>query len=68
MYLFSQGVEKDYVEAYAWFNLSAENGNNFAAKSREDLESRMSPQQLTGAQKRTEELWKLIAKKLTDSK
>ena len=68
MYLFSQGVEKDYVEAYAWFNLSAENGYNMAAKRRDSLGRLMPPRQLTAAQKRTEELKKLIAEKLTDSK
>ena len=68
MHYFGQGVEKDYVDAYAWFNLAAAHGYDSAAESRDKLEGRMSPRQVADAQKRTEELKKLIADKLPTSK
>ena len=56
-------MEKDYVDAYAWFNLAAANGSENAGKARNTSEKKMSPQQVADAQKRTKELKKLIADK-----
>jgi TPR repeat protein len=50
-----KGVPKDYAEAYAWYNLSSMT-NKDAVTNRDDLEKRMSPQQVADAQKRTTEL------------
>ena len=49
------GVEKDSVEAYAWWNLASATDKD-AAEKRDDLEKKMSPQQVADAQKRTKEL------------
>lgn len=68
MYLFGQGVEKDNVDAYAWFNLSAANGSDDAAWRRDSIERLLSPQQIADAQKRTEKLKKLIAERQAGSK
>ena len=68
MYYFGKGVEKDYVEAYAWFNLASANDYGEAAKLRDTMETRMSPQQITTAQERTKELKKLIAEKQAAAK
>ena len=54
-YLLGLGVEKDYVEAYAWFNLASVIDAD-SAKYRDELEKKMSPQQVAEAQKRTKVL------------
>ena len=55
MYGDGHGVEKDFVEAYAWLNLAAKFDEK-SAKQRDSLELRMTPQQIADAQKRTKEL------------
>ena len=67
IYLFGQGVEKDNVDAYAWLNLSAANGSDDAAWRRDSIVRMLTPQQISDAEKRTEELKKLIAEKQADS-
>lgn len=59
MYELGQGVAKDYAEAYAYYNLAAQFYEE-AAKLRDALEERMSPQQVAEAQKGTRELRALI--------
>src|SRR5206468_794252 len=54
-YANGQGVEQDYAEAYAWYDLAASTQKP-AATWRDDLEKKMSPQQIADAQKRTKEL------------
>lgn len=56
-------MEKDYAEAYAWYNLASKTDED-AAKNRDDLEKKMSPQQVADAQKRTKELRAQIEAKL----
>jgi TPR repeat protein len=56
------GVKKDYVEAYAWFNLAAKKYDR-AALDRDDLGKSMSPQQFVDAKRRTKELWAQIEAK-----
>jgi hypothetical protein len=51
------------VEAYAWLNLAART-NERAAVVRDDLEKKMSPQQIVDAKKRTKELRAQIEAKL----
>ena len=48
-------MEKDYAEAYAWCNLASKT-DKAAAKNRDTLEKKMSPQQVAEGQKRTKEL------------
>ena len=52
-----QGVPKDYVLAYMWLNLSAAAGDALAQKARESVEKKMSPEQITEAQRMCRE-WK----------
>jgi hypothetical protein len=52
-------VKKDYVEAYAWWNLAAQTDAN-AANERNLLEKKMTSKQVVEAQKRTKELRSLI--------
>jgi len=61
-YELGSGVKKDYVEAYAWFNLAAKMYDR-AALDRDDLGKSMSPQQFVDAKRRTKELWAQIEAK-----
>jgi TPR repeat protein len=51
------GVSKDPVAAYLWLSLAATQGERFAEKSRNDLQSTMTPAQLAEAQRLVAE-WK----------
>jgi uncharacterized protein len=51
------GVQQDYVLAHMWFNLSAAQGNQEAAKRRDDLATQMTPAQIAKAQQLARE-WK----------
>lgn len=66
-YQFGHGVEKDYSEAYAWYNLAAIKITG-AAEFRDDLENKMSPQQIADAQQRTKQLRALIDSKTKNAK
>jgi TPR repeat protein len=59
MYSYGRGVPKDYVRAQMWFILSAEQGNQTAAKKREINAQHMTPAQIAEAQKLARE-WKPI--------
>ncbi len=56
MYFFGQGVSKDYVQAYMWFDLAAskfspgEDGDK-VVKARDDVAKRMTPAQISEAHK-----------------
>ncbi len=58
-----KGVEKDEVEAYAWFDLAARSVRD-APRIRDELGSKMSPEQLAAGKKRAEELRAQIEAKL----
>jgi TPR repeat protein len=62
-YHLGQGVPKDDVEAYAWSNLAARAASSAAANC-DDLEKRMSPQQVAAAKKRAKELQAMMDAKL----
>jgi len=51
MYRNGQGVGKDPVQAYKWYDLAARNGAQGAAEARDDLAGQMSPEDLAEAQK-----------------
>jgi hypothetical protein len=55
MFSNGRGMEKDFVEGYAWLNLAAR-FDETSAKQRDALELRMTPQQIADAQERTKEL------------
>ena len=54
-YANGEGVEQNDVEAYAWYDLASKTIKE-AAEARDQREKKMSPQQITDAQKRTTEL------------
>ena len=51
MYYFAEGVPKDDVLSYKWFNLSAAQGNKNSAELRNVLATKMTPSQIKKAQK-----------------
>jgi TPR repeat protein len=57
MYATGQGVPQDYVLADMWFNLAAAAGNADGDKSRTDVETLMTPEQIVEAKRRASE-WK----------
>jgi hypothetical protein len=50
-------VSQDYVHAYMWFNLSAEQGDQDATQSRDNVALKMTPARIAEAQKLARE-WK----------
>jgi hypothetical protein len=56
LYMEGIGVEKDYVMAYRWFMDSKMAGEITAEKSLEELEQRMTPQQLAEGKRLVEAL------------
>ena len=60
MYRDGKGVPKDYAEAYVWYAVAAINGGPISApalvKDRDLAASKLTPDQLTQAQKRATEL------------
>jgi len=43
-YYRGEGVLKDYVTAYAWYSLSAFNGDEMGQENRDDLAKEMRPE------------------------
>jgi TPR repeat protein len=57
MYATGKGVAQDYVFAHMWFNLAAASGQKDSVKIRDVLAARMTPAQISEAQKLARE-WK----------
>ena len=57
MYYNGQGVPQDYVHAHMWWNLAAAKGHANAIKNRDIIAGKMTPAQITEAQKLARE-WK----------
>ena len=55
MFAKGDGVRKDMVLAYMWFNLAAQQGNTEAAKARAIAAVLMTPEQITMAERLTRE-------------
>lgn len=51
LYADGVGVPQSYVHAHLWFNLAASRGHSHAAKQREEIAAKMTPEQLAEAQK-----------------
>jgi peptidoglycan hydrolase-like protein with peptidoglycan-binding domain len=51
MYASGKGVLQDYIKAHVWFNISAAQGNENAAATRDKIAERMTIQQIAKAQK-----------------
>ena len=58
-YGIGEGVEQDYVEAYAWINVAAVT-NDDAKKMRSELEKSMSQSDIARARSRSTELFESI--------
>jgi len=54
-YAKGNGVPQDYVEAYKWTNLAAEQDNLIAVRYRDELNGKMTAQQIAEAQKLAKE-------------
>ena len=50
-YAFGLGVLKHCIPAHIWENLAAMNGNKLGAKLRDDFEKKMTPADISTAQK-----------------
>ena len=55
MYFNGQGVPQDYAAAHMWSNLAAAQGNEMAAKNRDLAASRMTPADISKAQRLAKE-------------
>ena len=50
MYSNGEGVPKDDVNAYAWYNVASANGYDDGSKNRDIIAKRMTPEQIAKAQ------------------
>ncbi len=55
MYEGGRGVTQDLVQAYKWYHLGGVNGETTGEQSRDELEKRMTPDQIQEAQRLTKE-------------
>jgi TPR repeat protein len=62
MYGKGRGGPRDYVQAYAWTNLAASQGNKNAEKFRASVERGMTSAQVAKAQKLSKELFERLKK------
>ena len=58
-----EGV-KDNIQAYAWWNISAANGDEFAKEWKADVAEKMTKEQIDEAQKLSREIVKANPKLL----
>ncbi|MCW8859711.1 MAG: hypothetical protein OQK97_08420 [Deltaproteobacteria bacterium] len=56
MYALGRGILKDYVKAYLWPSLPAENGHTETRKRSESLENKMSSAQIDDARRDAEKV------------
>ena len=63
MYEKGQGVRQDYVQAHMWFNLAATRGHKMALKNRDIIAKRMTPADISKAQRLAREWWAKHGKK-----
>jgi TPR repeat protein len=69
MYKHGLGVPRDYVIAYALYNIAAGyfSDNNKVANNRSNLTATMTPQQITAGQELTRHMMKIGVLKAIDS-
>ena len=51
MYKEGKGVVQDYLRAHMWWNIGASNGDEYFRKYRDEVEAKMTRQQVADAQK-----------------
>jgi TPR repeat protein len=56
-YSIGKGVPKNYVSAYAWWNISAAQGDKYSAKYRDEISFYMTKSQIEKAQELSESLY-----------
>ena len=57
MYANGEGIPKDYVQAYAWFNIAAAQGDEIAKENLEKITTEMTTAGITKAQELSREYW-----------
>lgn len=55
MYYEGKGVAQNYIEAHKWFNISGANGSMEGLSNRDLIEKRMTPSEITEAQRLAKE-------------
>jgi TPR repeat protein len=60
MYARGEGVPKDYVTAYAWWNIAAASGQEKAIANRSRVEQQMTPSQIAEGQRLSTEIYERI--------
>ena len=60
MYARGEGVPQDYTEAYAWFSIATEHGDETAKEGLPLAGAKLTPEQLAEAQKRATQLFEQI--------
>jgi len=55
LYEYGEGVPRDYLLAYMWYNLAAAQGTFGAGRDRDDLEERLTREQIAEAQRMSRE-------------
>ena len=63
MYYKGWGVPQNHVEAYKWYNLAATGGEKYVRKYRNSVAKKMTPAQITEAQKLAREWWAAFKKR-----
>ena len=56
-YATGEGIPKDYIQAYAWFNIAAAQGEETAKENLENITNEMSTPGITKAQELSREYW-----------
>ena len=59
-YSLGRGILKNYVIAYAWFNVASASGDQQALEGRSLLEGQMTPSQIAEAQQLSTEIFERI--------
>ena len=57
MYAIGRGVPQDDVQAYAWLNVAAAQGDTPASKARDVVAQRMTPEARARAQRLAQQYW-----------
>ena len=58
LYFLGKGVLEDFVQAYAWLNIAAANGDENSKKGKSLLAKEMTPDQITEAEELVKEMVK----------
>ncbi len=66
MYFYGEGTPKDYIQAYAWWNIASANGTGEILEDCKNnltiIENKMTPEQIAEAQELSKELFEKYGK------